>query len=607
MQNNYRKKSGRITGIMTKYVAPLEDMLFTLKHVVDWAKIKALPGNEEVDDELVSAIFDEAAKMAGDGLSPLNKEGDNSPAVLENGNVKSSPGFKEFYKDYRDAGWNTLPFPEEFGGQGLPWAVSMGINEMWQSSNLAFGLCPLLNQGAIDAVEAYASEELKEKFLHKMVSGEWTGTMNLTEPQAGSDLGYIKTKAEKNADGSYKISGQKIYITWGDHDMSDNIIHLVLARLPDAPEGVKGISLFIVPKFKINDDGTIGNENDVKCVGLEHKLGIHGSPTCTMQFGDEGGAEGYLVGEENKGLMYMFKMMNNARLHVGLQGVAVAEMAYQKALEYSHERKQGTTTEGEKYAEIAKHADVARMLMTMKSLTEAGRGLAYFAGSQMDIMSKSADQAEQDHAMALCDLLTPIVKGWCTDLGNEVASLGVQVHGGMGFVEETGAAQYLRDARILPIYEGTNGIQAKDLVFRKILQLKAPALKPLLETMTQFADDISSHEPELSEMLKDGVEKIEKSVEWVQARAARGDMASVEAASYAVMNLMGTVIGGYVMARKSEAAKNDPDVSAEFKQEKLEMAQFYASQIYPRAEKEYRCILGSELITKTMKSFAPKP
>ena len=593
---------------MTKYVAPLEDMLFTLKHIVDWGRIKSLPGNEEVDDDLVKAIFEEAAKLAHDELSPLNKVGDETPAKLEKDGVKASPGFKEFYEAYKNAGWNTLPFPEEFGGQGLPWAVSMGISEMWQSSNLAFGLCPLLNQGAIDAVEAYASDDLKEKFLHKMVSGEWTGTMNLTEPQAGSDLAHVKTKAVKSDDGShYLISGQKIYITWGDHDMTDNVIHLVLARLPDAPEGVKGISLFIVPKNKVKDDGSVDGANDVKCTGIEHKLGIHGSPTCTMQFGDEGGAVGYLVGEENKGLFYMFKMMNNARLHVGLQGVAVAEMAYQKALEYSHERKQGTTTEGEKYAPIAKHADVARMLMTMKALTEAGRGLTYFAGSQADIMGKASDKAEQQQAMEMCDLLTPIVKGWCTDLGNEVASLGVQVHGGMGFVEETGAAQYMRDARILPIYEGTNGIQAKDLVFRKILQLKSPALKPLLDYIAKFSESIKASEPELAEMLNDSIIKIGSSVEWIEKRAVAGDMASVEAAAYPLMTLMGTALGGYIMARKADAAKNDPVVSEEFKQDKIDMAHFYASQIYPRVEKEHRCIFGSELIAKKMKRFAPNP
>ena len=584
---------------MSNYNAPLEDMMFSLKTVTNWQGLQALPGHEEFGDDLAGAVLDEAANLARDVLAPLNKVGDEQGASLNDGEVKTAEGFREAYAQYRDAGWNSLPFPEEFGGQNLPWTLSMAVNEMWQASNMSFGLCPLLNQGAVDAIEAYASQDLQAQYLPKMVSGEWTGTMNLTEPQAGSDLGHVKTKAEKSKDGDhYLITGQKIYITYGEHDMADNIIHLVLARLPDAPEGVKGISLFIVPKFLVNDDGSLGARNDLECVGLEHKLGIHASPTCTMQFGDNEGAVGYLVGEENQGLVYMFKMMNNARLHVGLQGVAIAERAYQHALSYANERKQGTTVKGEAYAPIKAHPDVIRMLMTMKALTEAGRALTYFAGSQMDFMVDSGDNETSKRALDLCDLLTPIVKAWGTDVGNQVASLGVQVHGGMGFVEETGAAQYMRDARILPIYEGTNGIQAKDLVFRKILKQEAPALKPFCDEIKAFADSLEGDLGALGDILGKQADKVVQAVYHLVEQAKQGDLASVEAASYPLLCFMGYVFGGYFVLKKAAHAQDDDALSHDFKKAKMDVAIFYWKQIAPYAEAEFLRAMNSDDFTQ---------
>lgn len=438
---------------MSDYNPPVADMVFLLDKVFGFQ-------SDMVDSETLEAILDEAAKLARDVLAPINWDGDQHGAKLSGGEVTTAPGFKEAYKQYCQGGWNAVPFDENYGGQGLPYAVAFPVQEMWQGANMSFGLCPLLNQGAVEAILHHGSDTQKDYYLPKLIEGVWTGTMNLTEPSAGSDLGLLRTKAEDAGDGSYKITGQKIYITYGEHDMAENIIHLVLARLPDAPDDVRGISLFIVPK--ILEDGS---RNDLECTGLEHKLGIHASPTCTMQFGDKGGATGYLIGEAHQGLKYMFTMMNNARLSVGLQGIAIADRAYQHALGYANERVQGKDyTTGERVA-IAAHKDVQRMLLTMQSQIAAGRALTYDAAIALD-NAAAGDEA----AKAKVDFLTPIVKSWCTDMACEVTSIGVQIHGGMGFVEETGAAQYMRDARILPIYEGTNGIQALDLAFRKTLR-----------------------------------------------------------------------------------------------------------------------------------------
>ena len=435
---------------MTDYTPPVPEMLKVLYDVLGFE-------HDELDRETSEAVLDEAAKLARDVLAPLNKTADEQGARLENGQVKTADGFKDAYKAYAEGGWNAVPFSPDYGGQGLPWALAFPIQEMWQSANMSFGLCPLLNQGAVDAIHVHGSQEQKDKYLEKLISGEWTGTMNLTEPQAGSDLGLLRAKAEKQDDGTYKVSGQKIYITYGDHDLTDNIIHLVLARTTDAPEDVKGISLFIVPK--ILDDGS---KNALEPIGLEHKLGIHASPTCTMEFD---GATGYLIGEENAGLKCMFTMMNNARLSVGLQGVAIAERAYQAAKAYAADRVQGKSFATGERVTIDQHADVKRMLSDMQAKVMAGRLITYNAAMQLD---KAA--AGDEDARACVDFLTPIVKSWCTDMAVDVTSIGIQVHGGMGYIEETGAAQYYRDARILPIYEGTNGIQAADFIFRKILR-----------------------------------------------------------------------------------------------------------------------------------------
>jgi 3-(methylthio)propanoyl-CoA dehydrogenase len=435
---------------MSAYNPPVDMMQFMLHDVLGFS-------HPDLDRDTTAAILEEASKLAAGVLAPLNWTGDQHGATLSDGHVKTAPGFKEAYKAYCEGGWNAVPFDPEYGGQGLPWALAFPIQEMWQGANLSFGLCPLLNQGAVEALLTHGTEAQKAYYLPKLISGEWTGTMNLTEPQAGSDLGLIRTKAEKQGDGSYRISGQKIFITYGDHDMADNIIHLVLARLPDAPDDVRGISLFVVPK--VLEDGAV---NKVHCIGLEHKLGIHASPTCTMDFD---GAKGFLIGEENQGLKYMFTMMNNARLSVGLQGVAIAERAYQKAASFAQERLQGKSLSTGQRVTIDRHSDVKRMLVSMQAQILAARGLAYSAAIAMD-------KAERGDVLAqgLVEILTPVVKGYATDMAVDVASLGIQVHGGMGFIEETGAAQYYRDARILPIYEGTNGIQAADLVFRKILR-----------------------------------------------------------------------------------------------------------------------------------------
>ena len=455
------------------YRAPVEEISFTLKHVVGLSRALRDGALGDLSEDLVDAILEEAGRFATDAVAPLYKVGDEQGAVLKDHAVTTAPGWKELYRAWCEGGWNGLAASEEFGGQGLPSMLSVAALEMWNSGSMAFAIGPTLTMGAIDALEAHASPELQQTYLPKLVSGEWMATMNLTEPQAGSDLAALRARAERAGDGTYRIFGQKIYITYGEHDYTDNIIHLVLARLPDAPEGTRGISLFLVPKFLLNEDGTPGRRNDVFCASIEHKLGIHGSPTCTMIYGDgfegnEPGAIGWLVGQENKGLACMFTMMNNARLAVGMQGVAVAETAYQKALAYANERRQGkaATYDGPGMAPIVHHPDIQRTLMTMKALTQVARAISYSCAHAIDMSHGEGEKATfwRDRA----NLLTPLAKAFSTDVGVDVASMGVQVHGGMGFIEETGAAALLRDARIAPIYEGTNGIQAIDLVVRKL-------------------------------------------------------------------------------------------------------------------------------------------
>jgi alkylation response protein AidB-like acyl-CoA dehydrogenase len=544
------------------YQPPLKDMRFTLERVVGLSRLPAHPDFGKMDGDTVMSVLEPAAQLAAEILAPLNKTGDAVGATFEKGAVTTARGWKDAYAAYRDGGWNAVPFSPEHGGQGLPWLVAFAVQEMWQGANMSFGLCPLLNQGAVEAIEAHGSPEQKSEYLEKLISGQWTGTMNLTEPQAGSDLAAIRAKAVKQTDGTYRILGQKIFITYGEHDLADNIIHLVLARTPDAPEGVKGISLFIVPKF-LRD----GTRNDVVCAGIEHKLGIHASPTCTMSFGDNVGATGYLVGAENEGLKYMFTMMNNARLSVGLQGVAIAEAAYQHAQSYAADRVQGfSLSDKSKRVAIDAHPDVKRMLMHMKALTNAGRMLAYEAALHLDLA-----RAGDKNAQAAVDLLTPIVKAWATDNAVTVASLGVQVHGGMGFIEETGAAQFYRDARILPIYEGTNGIQAMDLVFRKLTRDNGAAALAFLAEVEKF------------KALSEAAASVKTATVRLLTLAVQNpERAAAVCVPY--LNAFGILAGGYMLSRAAHAAKgamNEGD--AVFMQEQIDLSDFYRAHILPHA------------------------
>ena len=558
---------------MSDYHPPLQEMRFLLEEVIG---LDALPEHSELgklDGEMIESVLTPAAKLASEVLAPLNFSGDQDGTVLKDGQVTTAKGFKQAYAQYRDGGWNSVPFGADYGGQALPWLIAFPLQEMWQGANMSFGLCPLLNQGAIEAIHAHGSEAQKEEYLKKLISGEWTGTMNLTEPQAGSDLSAIRTKAEPDGD-HYKIFGQKIYITYGEHDFAENIIHLVLARLPDAPEGVKGISLFIVPK--ILKDGT---RNDVFCTGIEHKLGIHASPTCTMQFGDKGGAVGYLVGEENQGLKYMFTMMNNARLSVGLQGVAIAERAYQHAVSYARERVQGTAlTDKTKSVAIIEHPDVKRMLLSMRAQIEAMRALTYEAALNLDL-AEAGDIAAQ----AKADLLTPIVKACGTDMSLDVTSTGVQVHGGMGFVEETGAAQYYRDARILPIYEGTNGIQAADLVFRKIIRDEGKTVTAYLGELMVIINELEDLAAKQS--LQGALKSLMAATTWILEKAPQ-ELDQIAAISVPYCRCFGIVAGGVMMARSAaiagEKLKNGGD--KDFYTQKRNTARFYNAHILPQAQ-----------------------
>ncbi len=459
------------------YLAPVKDMLFVMRDLAGLERITALNGFEEYDQNTVQAVLEEAARFCEKVLAPLNKVGDRSPSVCASGQVITPPGFADAYRQFTEAGWQGLAHPTRYGGQALPRLVATACTEMLHAANMSFALCPMLTDGAIEALLTAASPALRDKYVARLVSGEWTGTMNLTEAQAGSDLAAVRTRAEPLADGTYRILGTKIFITYGEHDMAGNIVHLVLARIPGAPDGVKGISLFVVPKYLVNDDGGIGKRNDVQCLSIEHKLGIHGSPTAVLQFGDHGGAIGELVGEENQGLKYMFIMMNAARFTVGLQGIAVADRAYQQALAYARGRVQGRPPEDASVkpgsggpAPITGHPDVRRMLLTMKAATEGARALAYVAAATADMAHCASDADTRASNQALYEFFVPVVKGHSTELSIETTSLGMQIHGGLGFIEETGAAQHYRDARILPIYEGTTAIQANDLVGRKTLR-----------------------------------------------------------------------------------------------------------------------------------------
>jgi alkylation response protein AidB-like acyl-CoA dehydrogenase len=575
---------------MSEYHAPVRDMQFVLKELAGLNEVAQLPGCEEATEDVVDAILEEAARFAEEVISPLNASGDREGARLENGQVTMPGGFKAAYKLFAESGWTALASHSEWGGQGLPRLVAAPVTEMWKSANHAFSLCPLLTDGAIEALVLTGSEKLKKTFLENMVSGKWTGTMNLTEPNAGSDLAAVRTRAEPQADGSYKLFGQKIFITYGDHDMAENIVHLVLARTPDAPEGVKGISLFIVPKFLVNDDGTLGPRNDAWCVSIEHKLGIHASPTAVMAFGDHGGAEGYLVGEKNRGLEYMFIMMNAARFGVGLEGVGACERAYQRARAYAKERIQGYDigVRGGAKVPIIKHPDVRRMLMLMKTQAEASRALAYVVAGALDKSLHHPEPAARKQNQSFVDLMIPVVKGWSTEIGVEVASIGVQVHGGMGYMEETGAAQHLRDARISTIYEGTTGIQANDLVGRKMARDDGEAFRTVLAMMRALDVDLarqdSEHLAAIRQRLSTAVSALAEAGEWVVANYGV-DVRAVSAGAVPFLRLFGVVAGGWQMARAALVASEKIAAGDDnpFYHAKIASARFFADHLLVQA------------------------
>jgi len=531
------------------YTAPIDEISFALQSVAGLARLEGKPEFAAYDPELLSPILEEAGKLARDVLAPLNQDGDKAGAVLTEDGVKAAPGFAEAYAAFRDGGWMGLAFPEEYGGQGLPKVLSLAVMEMIHGANMAFGLCPLLSFGSIEALLAHGTEEQKQTYLPNLIAANWTGTMNLTEPQAGSDVGALKTKAVPNGDGSYAITGQKIYITWGDHDVAENIIHLVLARLPDAPEGSKGVSLFLCPKFLVNDDGNLGDRNAVKCIGLENKIGIHASPTCVMEYD---GATGWLLGEPNKGLACMFTMMNSARLNVGLEGVAVGEAAYQTAFDYAQERKQGRAPGVDGPAPILHHADVRRTLTTMRARVMAARAICYACGVATDLAEAGETEEERAAAKLREELLTPIAKAWSTDMGVEVASLGVQVHGGMGFMNETLAAQLYRDARILPIYEGTNGIQAIDLAGRKLSLENGAAMTAMIADIDDTARSArETNDPQLvqiAQRLEAGSKALTDATVWM-TETMKSDKETALAGATAYLDLAGDVIGGHFLAR----------------------------------------------------------
>ena len=564
------------------YRSPVDDILYSLRHVggLKEAIEEGLVG--DLDWETAQNVIGEAGRFATDVIAPLNRPGDVEGARCENGVVTTPKGFAEAYKQWVAGGWAGVTAAPEQGGMGLPHSVNFAATEIWNGASIGFALCPLLSEGALSALNAYASPDLRETFVKRLASGEWTGTMNLTEPQAGSDLNALKARAERAENGTYRVFGQKIYITYGEHDFADNIVHLVLARLPDAPPGTRGISLFLVPKYLVKPDGSLGARNDVRCASIEHKLGIHASPTCVMIYGDNGGATGYLVGEENRGLAAMFVMMNSARLSVGLQGVAVAERAYQHALGYARERKQGG---GNPMRPIVEHADVRRMLLTMKAGIQAARGICHLTGVAIDLSHRAATREAREAAAQRAALLTPVAKAWSTDIGDEAASLGVQIHGGMGYVEETGAAQFMRDARICAIYEGTNGIQAIDLVTRKITLGGGAAVRREIAFIREIADQAAA--PRLAA----AADALERATEHLLTAAPE----AAQAGAYPYLKLFGIALGGACLA-KAGVAEGDPD--------RVALARFFAETQAPLAPGLAEAVVAAGGALARLKEFA---
>jgi alkylation response protein AidB-like acyl-CoA dehydrogenase len=580
---------------MDTYQAPVRDMLFDMEHLARLNDFAGWPGCEDVSLETARAVLEECARLAGEVVAPLNHPADKAPSTLAGDVVTTSAGFKDAFKQYVAGGWQGLQHPAAFGGQGLPNAIGAACGEMLSSANLSFALCPLLTSGAIEALLLAGSEEIKARYLPRLIAGQWTGTMNLTEPQAGSDLALVRTRAERQADGTYKVFGTKIFITYGEHDFTENIVHLVLARVTGAPEGVKGISLFVVPKFLVNPDGSLGARNDVHCVSIEHKLGIKASPTAVLQYGDNGGAVGYLVGEENHGLEYMFVMMNAARYGVGVQGIAVAERAYQQAAAYARERVQSRPVDGsaKTAVPIIQHPDVRRMLMTMRALTEGCRALATVTAAAWDAVHHHPDAAVRQQMQMFYEFAVPLVKGFSTETGVEVASLGVQVHGGMGYIEETGAAQHYRDARILPIYEGTTGIQANDLVGRKTLRnagMLAQAIAGQIEATEQklaaAGASGSAHAKVFAERLGQARQAFLDAVGFITGQGMV-NLNAAFAGAVPYLMLTGNLLAGWQMGRALLAAEQalaagQDGVDAPFMQAKIATARFYADHILPR-------------------------
>jgi 3-(methylthio)propanoyl-CoA dehydrogenase len=575
---------------MTTYTAPLRDIRFVLEHVTPLAELTALDDFAHADPELVTGLLEEAGRFAADAIAPTNRDGDLEGSRVEGDGVVTPASFKTAYRQYVESGWGAVQHPAAFGGGAFPLTVANAVKEMITSANLSFSLGPLLTTGAVHLLSHHASDEQQHTYLPRMVSGEWAGTMNLTEPQAGSDVGAVTTRAVPAEDGTYRITGQKIYITYGEHDLTEQIVHLVLARLPDAPPGTKGISLFIVPKFLVDDDGSLGARNDVQVVSIEHKLGIHASPTCVMAFGEGGeGAVGELVGEPNEGMRQMFTMMNDARLAVGLQGVAIAERAYQQSLAYAQERRQGrgpTSAPGEQ-APIVEHADVRRMLLTQKASIEAMRAVCYANAHALDLAGHAADPVVREQQSRLADLLTPLSKSWSTDLGVELTSLALQVHGGMGYVEETGVAQHYRDARIAPIYEGTNGIQALDLVGRKLPYDGGAFVKGFLADLRTGLDELPAELAAIADGVRTGLDALEEATAWIAAR--RETPLDVFAGASPYLRVFATVVGGALLARGAAAAQRRLDAGdlggydADFLAAKVTSARFFATQLLPAA------------------------
>ena len=593
---------------MTAYRAPTRDMWFVLEELVPWHEINALPGFEDATPDLVRAALKEAAALAEEVIAPTNVIGDQEGASFDRdgSGVRVPTGFREAFEHFRAGGWTGLGDSPEFGGQGLPELLAAAVSELWQSANLAWSNCSELSHGAVRAIESHASDALKATYLPHLIDGSWTGTMNLTEPQAGSDLALIRCSAVPEGD-HHLVSGQKIFITYGDHDMADNIVHLVLARLPDAPPGVRGISLFLVPKVLVGADGSLGPANRVKAVSIEHKLGIHGSPTCVMQYDR---AVGHLVGEAHRGLACMFTMMNRARIGVGLQGLAVAERAYQHALQYAQERVQGNLPGDDEPVTIIHHPDVRRMLMEMKAQIEAMRAVGYIGASYLDRAARG-DAAERSRHWARADLMTPIIKGWITETGQQIASLALQVFGGTGFVEETGAAQHYRDARITTIYEGTTGIQASDLVGRKMLRDGGVAIRAVIGEMRDMEKDVESRLPDQSAAYRTGIDRLEAGVDWLFANAGN-DFAAAGAVAVNMLMLCGVVAGAHAMTRGALAAVarlGESDHDASFFAAKIVTARFYNAHILPRAGAHLAAIqAGSDAVMAlTERQFEPVP